>query len=76
MHAAPDKLASLLTLTREPHPASRNIHIAGSRDDLRVPLREVRLTHGEVVSLYDTSGPTATPKVTAPALNTQARPGA
>ena len=60
---APDKLASLLTLTREPHPASRKIHIAGSRDDLRVPLREVRLTHGEVVSLYDTSGPYSDPAV-------------
>ena len=63
MHAAPDKLASLLTLTREPHPASRKIHIAGSRDDLRVPLREVRLTNGEVVSLYDTSGPYSDPAV-------------
>ena len=60
---APDKLASLLTLTREPHPASRKIHIAGSRDDLRVPLREVRLTNGEVVSLYDTSGPYSDPAV-------------
>ena len=60
---APDKLASLLTLTREPFPASRKIHIAGSRDDLRVPLREVRLTNGEVVSLYDTSGPYSDPAV-------------
>ena len=60
---APDKLASLLTLTREPFPASRKIHIAGSRDDLRVPLREVRLTHGEVVSFYDTAGPYSDPTV-------------
>ena len=30
---------------------------------MRVPLREVRLTHGEVVSLYDTSGPYCDPAV-------------
>ena len=60
---APDKLASLLTLTREPFPASRKTYITGSRDDLRVPLREVSLTNGEVVSLYDTSGPYSDPTV-------------
>src|SRR5690606_8313216 len=31
--------------------------ITGSRPDLRVPVRDVALTNGEVVSLYDTSGP-------------------
>ena len=60
---APDKLASLLTLTREPFPASRKTYITGSRDDLRVPQREVSLTNGEVVSLYDTSGPYSDPTV-------------
>ncbi|MET0541163.1 MAG: phosphomethylpyrimidine synthase ThiC, partial [Variovorax sp.] len=52
-----DKFASLLTLTREPFPASRKAAITGSRPDLRVPARDVALTNGEVVSLYDTSGP-------------------
>ncbi|MGJ7496920.1 phosphomethylpyrimidine synthase ThiC [Variovorax sp. RT4R15] len=52
-----DKFASLLTLTREPFPASTKSAIAGSRPDLRVPVRDVALTNGEVVSLYDTSGP-------------------
>ena len=60
---APDKLASLLTLTREPFPASHKAYIAGSRGDLRVPLREVSLTNGEVISLYDTSGPYSDPAV-------------
>jgi phosphomethylpyrimidine synthase len=58
---APDKLDDLLTLTREPFPASRKAHIAGSRPDLLVPHREVTLTNGEVVSLYDTSGPYTNP---------------
>ena len=58
---APDKLAALLTLTREPFPASRKIHLCGSREDLRVPMREVSLTNGERVSLYDTSGPYSDP---------------
>ncbi|MDM0082595.1 phosphomethylpyrimidine synthase ThiC [Variovorax sp. J31P179] len=55
------KFASLLTLTREPFPASTKGAIAGSRPDLRVPVREVALTNGERVSLYDTSGPYTDP---------------
>jgi phosphomethylpyrimidine synthase len=54
---APDKLDALLSLTRAPFPASCKSHIEGSRADIRVPHREVTLTNGEVVSLYDTSGP-------------------
>jgi phosphomethylpyrimidine synthase len=59
---APDNFDALLTLTREPFPASRKAHIEGSRADLRVPHREVTLTNGEVVSLYDTSGPYTDPQ--------------
>ena len=58
---APDPLDTLLTLTREPFPSSRKAHIEGSQADLRVPHREVTLTNGEVVSLYDTSGPYTDP---------------
>jgi phosphomethylpyrimidine synthase len=63
MNAVEDKLASVLALTRAPFPASRKIHVTGSRADLRVPMREVRLTNGETVTLYDTSGPYADPAV-------------
>ena len=45
----------------EPFPASRKIYLEGSRPDLRVPLREVSLTNGETVALYDTSGPYTDP---------------
>lgn len=58
---APDKFAHLLALTREPFPASTKGRIAGSRTDLQVPVRDVRLTNGETVSLYDTSGPYTDP---------------
>jgi phosphomethylpyrimidine synthase len=58
---APDPIAQGLALTREPFPASRKTYLAGSRPDLRVPLREVALTNGERVSLYDTSGPYTDP---------------
>src|ERR1700761_3697344 len=58
---AVDKFASLLTLTREPFPASTKGVITGSRPDLRVPVRDVQLTNGERVSLYDTSGPYTDP---------------
>ncbi|WP_441251092.1 phosphomethylpyrimidine synthase ThiC [Kitasatospora sp. McL0602] len=40
-----------------PTPAWRKAYREGSRPDLRVPYREVQLTNGKVVPLYDTSGP-------------------
>ena len=58
---APERLAELLSLTREPFPASRKTYLVGSRPDLRVPVREVSLTNGETVSLYDPSGPYTDP---------------
>ncbi len=63
MNAHDPKLIESLALTREPLPASRKSWIAGSRADLRVPVREVRLTNGETVTLYDTSGPYCDPDV-------------
>ncbi|HZE92164.1 MAG TPA: phosphomethylpyrimidine synthase ThiC [Rhizobacter sp.] len=60
---APDKLdnakfAELLALTREPFPASKKTYAQGSlHTDVQVPMREVLLTNGEAVSVYDTSGP-------------------
>jgi len=60
---APERLDELLSLTRAPFPASRKIHLTGSRPDLQVPLREVSLTNGETVVLYDTSGPYTDPTV-------------
>ncbi len=53
-----------LALSRDPFPASRKTHVAGSRADLRVPMREVALTNGERISLYDTSGPYTDPEAT------------
>ena len=60
---APDKLQELLTLTREPFPASTKVYVEGSRPDLRVPMREIALTSGERVTVYDTSGPYPDPSV-------------
>jgi phosphomethylpyrimidine synthase len=63
---APDSplngLADRLSLTREPLPASRKGWIAGSRADLRVPVRDVLLSNGREVSFYDTSGPYTDPQ--------------
>jgi len=67
---APEKLHTLdpaafadrLALTREPFPASKKVYAHGSvHADLRVPMREVGLTNGEAISLYDTSGPYTEP---------------
>jgi phosphomethylpyrimidine synthase len=38
-------------------------HVEGSRPDIRVPVRQVHLTNGRSVSLYDTSGPYTDPAV-------------
>jgi phosphomethylpyrimidine synthase len=60
---APDALAQLLSLTREPFPASRKIHGPGQvHPALRVPMREVALSNGETITLYDTSGPYTDPQ--------------
>ncbi|GAA2249979.1 phosphomethylpyrimidine synthase ThiC [Kitasatospora cystarginea] len=47
--------------TGYPTPAWRKAYHEGSRPDLRVPYREVRLTNGTTVPLYDTSGPYTDP---------------
>ena len=60
---APDKIEQMLALTRAPFPASSKSAIAGSRPDIQVPVRDVRLTNGRTVSLYDTSGPYTDPGV-------------
>ncbi|MCE1249325.1 MAG: phosphomethylpyrimidine synthase ThiC, partial [Comamonadaceae bacterium] len=59
---APDSFSQLLARTRESFPASTKNFITGSRADLRVPVRDIQLTNGEVVSVYDTSGPYTDPQ--------------
>ena len=58
---APEKLDQLLAVTRAPLPASTKSAITGSRPDIQAPVRDVRLTNGRTVSLYDTSGPYTDP---------------
>ena len=49
-------------VTTGPLPASRKIYVPGQRfPDLRVPLREITLSNGEVVHVYDTTGPYTDP---------------
>ncbi|MFN3296698.1 phosphomethylpyrimidine synthase ThiC, partial [Caldimonas sp.] len=60
---APDKFSQLLAQAREPFPASRKVWMPGAlHPGVRVPMREVRLTNGETVTLYDTSGPYTDPQ--------------
>ena len=42
-------------------PGSRKIYLHGSRSDLRVPVREITLTSGARLHVYDTSGPWTDP---------------
>src|SRR5579884_3185537 len=51
-------------------PAWRKAYRTGSRPDIRVPYREVLLSTGATVPLYDTSGP-----YTDPAYETDVRRG-
>ena len=45
-------------LTREPLPASRKVYVCTpNHADVRVPMREISLSDGSSVTVYDTSGP-------------------
>jgi phosphomethylpyrimidine synthase len=62
---APDHLAlAQLALSREPFPASRKLYVPGSMPGVNVPMREIALTNGERVVVYDTSGPYSDPTAT------------
>jgi len=56
----------------QPFPASRKIYVTGSREDIRVPMREITLSDTPVhvgveknasLTIYDTSGPYTDPDV-------------
>jgi phosphomethylpyrimidine synthase len=60
---APEKIpfADQFALSRQPFPASRKVHVAGTQPGVNVPMREILLTNGERVTVYDTSGPYSDP---------------
>ena len=52
------------TITREPLPKSEKIYVEGKLySEIRVPMREISLTNGEKVTVYDTSGPYTDPNI-------------
>lgn len=51
-------------ITRDPLPNSNKIYVSGVvHKDIRVPMREINLTNGETVTVYDTSGPYTDPAI-------------
>jgi len=50
------------------HPSHSTVFLAGSRDDIQVPLTQVALTNGETFDRYTTAGPGSDPEVGLPAL--------
>ncbi|MEJ6000816.1 phosphomethylpyrimidine synthase ThiC [Paucibacter soli] len=51
-------LGGSIELTREPLPGSSKQYLSGKlHPELRVPMRAIALTNGEVVTVYDASGP-------------------
>ena len=61
VQAAAATFEETLALTREPFPASTKVYAEGSQPGVRVPMREIALTNGERVTVYDTSGPYTDP---------------
>ncbi len=58
-----EALVANTKITRDPLPASTKVYVPGEiHGDIRVPMREIALTNGESVTLYDTSGPYTDPK--------------
>lgn len=55
--------ASVDPVDGERTPGWHKGYVQGSRPDLRVPVRQVHLTNGKDVTLYDTSGPYTDPTV-------------
>ncbi|MDO4769037.1 MAG: phosphomethylpyrimidine synthase ThiC [Brachymonas sp.] len=53
----------LTQLTRQPLSASHKTFVTGSQASIRVPMREIALTNGERITVYDTSGPYTDPAV-------------
>ena len=45
------------TISREPFPGSRKVYAEGSQPSIRVPMRAIALSTGEIHTVYDTSGP-------------------
>ena len=60
---APDVLdcGHAASTSRQPLPASRKVRVQGLQPGVSVPMREILLTNGEQVTLYDTSGPYTDP---------------
>ncbi len=65
------KTAQLSSEVTKPFPKSRKIYVEGSRDDLRVPMREIsqddthtstEAEHNPPIYVYDTSGPYTDPE--------------
>jgi phosphomethylpyrimidine synthase len=63
MNDANDTLQQRLALACQPFAASRKVFLPGRLAGVRVPMREVALSNGERVTLYDTSGPYTDPQV-------------
>jgi phosphomethylpyrimidine synthase len=58
----PDRLPPGLALTRTPLPRSRKVYRPAAQAGVQVPMREIALTNGETVTVYDTSGPYTDPQ--------------
>ena len=61
---APDTLSPFQQLTCTPLPASQKTYLKGEHHpDIRVPTRDIILTNGERINVYDTAGPYTDPNV-------------
>jgi phosphomethylpyrimidine synthase len=67
-----NKTAKLSEEVTRPFPNSHKIHVEGSRNDIRVPMREITLSETQTsgtpeenapITVYDTSGPYTDPEV-------------
>ena len=61
---APDTLSPFQQLTRTPLPASQKTYLKGERHpEISVPTRDIILTNGERINVYDTAGPYTDPNI-------------
>ncbi len=60
----PVKTSTSELITRTPLPASQKIYVSSeTMPDVKVPMRQISLTDGTSVTVYDTSGPYTDPAI-------------
>jgi phosphomethylpyrimidine synthase len=64
MTTSPLRVDPNTLISTAPFPASKKVYFSGQlHPSIRVPMRQINLSNGESITVYDTSGPYTDPEV-------------